>query len=131
LEDAGFECISYTDSVKALQEFRPNYYDLILLDIKMPVLDGVELCKKIREVDKSIGIIFITSSGEFYKKVREERYPELINYNNIKYIQKPIANEELIKVVNTMMYASDTNQNKPLPKQKRNKMEIDYDFSAQ
>ena len=131
MEDAGFECISYTDSVKALQEFVPNYYDLILLDIKMPVLDGVELCKKIREVDKSIGIIFITSSGEFYKKVREERYPELINCNNIKYIQKPIANEELIKVVNTMMYASDTNQNKPLPKQKRNKMEIDYDFSAQ
>jgi hypothetical protein len=31
LEDAGFECISYTDSVKALQEFRPNYYDLIYL----------------------------------------------------------------------------------------------------
>ena len=38
LEDAGYECISYTDSVKALQEFRPTYYDLILLDIKMPVL---------------------------------------------------------------------------------------------
>jgi DNA-binding response OmpR family regulator len=131
LEDAGFECISFTDSVKALQEFRPGYYDLILLDIKMPILDGVELCKKIREVDKSIRIIFITASGEFYKKIREERYPELINYNNIKYIQKPIANEELIKVVNTMMYASDTNQNTPLPKQKRNKMEIDYDFSAQ
>jgi DNA-binding response OmpR family regulator len=131
LEDAGFECILHTDSVKALQEFVPNYYHLILLDIKMPILDGVELCKKIREVDKSIGIIFITGSGEFYKKVREERYPELINYNNIKYIQKPIANEELIKVVNTMMYVSDTNQNKPLPKQKRNKMEIDYDFSAQ
>ena len=31
LEDAGFECLSYTDSVKALQEFRPAYYDLILI----------------------------------------------------------------------------------------------------
>jgi CheY-like chemotaxis protein len=40
LQDASFECISYTDSVKALQEFRPYYYDLILLDIKMPVLNG-------------------------------------------------------------------------------------------
>jgi CheY-like chemotaxis protein len=38
LQDAGYECIPYTDSVKALQEYRPNYYDLILLDIKMPVL---------------------------------------------------------------------------------------------
>jgi DNA-binding response OmpR family regulator len=109
LEDAGYECISYTDSVKALQEFKPYFYDLILLDIKMPVLDGVELCKKIREADKSIGIIFITASGEFYKKFREERYPELINYNNIKCIQKPVANEELIKIVNMMISTSDTN----------------------
>ena len=109
LEDAGDECISYIDPVKALQEFKPNYYDLILLDIKMPVLDGFELCKKIREVDKSIRIIFITASWEFYEKVREERYPEINNYNNINYIQKPIANEELIKIVNMMMYASDTN----------------------
>ena len=37
LEDAGFKCKSYTDSINALQEFRPNHYDLILLDIKMPV----------------------------------------------------------------------------------------------
>jgi two-component system catabolic regulation response regulator CreB/two-component system response regulator ChvI len=109
LEDAGFECISYTDSVKALQEFKPNYYDLILLDIKMPVLNGFELSKKIIELDKSIGIIFITDSQHFYKKVREERHPELINYNSIKYIQKPIANEELIKVVNTMISGSYTN----------------------
>jgi DNA-binding response OmpR family regulator len=109
LEDAGYKCISYTDSVKAMQEFRPNYYDLILLDIKMPVLDGFELCKKIREADKSIGIIFITASEQFYKKVREERYPELINYISIRYIQKPIVNEELIKIVNTMISASDTN----------------------
>ena len=109
LEDVGYECITYIDSVKAMQEFIPNYYDLILLDIKMPLLGGFELFKKIREVDKSIAIIFITASGEFYKKVREEKYPELINYNNVKYIQKPIANEELTKVVNMMISASDTN----------------------
>jgi CheY-like chemotaxis protein len=109
LEDAGYECISYTDSVKALQEFMPNHYDLNLLDIKMPVLDGAELCKKIRETDKSIHIIFITASGEFYEKVREERYPELNNYNNVNYIQKPITNEELIKIVNTIISASDRN----------------------
>jgi PleD family two-component response regulator len=35
LQDAGFECISYIDPVKALKEFRPTYYDLVILDIKM------------------------------------------------------------------------------------------------
>jgi DNA-binding response OmpR family regulator len=40
LEDADYECKAYTDSLKALREFRTNYYDLILLDIKMPVLNG-------------------------------------------------------------------------------------------
>src|SRR5919197_705221 len=67
LQDAGYQCISYTDPVKALQEFRPTYYDLILLDIKMPVLNGFELCKKIRELDKTVHIIFITASEQFYE----------------------------------------------------------------
>jgi two-component system response regulator ChvI len=100
LQDAGFECISYTDSVKALQEFRPNYYDLILLDIRMPVLDGFELFKKIREVDKAVHIIFITASEEYYEKFRSQRFPEL---GKINYIQKPIGNEELVQVVNMII----------------------------
>ena len=70
LQDAGYECNPYTDSVKTLKEFRPNYYDLCLLDIKMPTLNGFELCKKIREVDKSLYIIFITAAAEYYEKFR-------------------------------------------------------------
>ena len=95
LEDAGYECKSYTDSVKAVKEFRPNYYDLILLDIKMPVLNGFELCKKIREVDKTVHIIFITASEQFYDKFRSQHYPEL---GKINYIQKPIGNDELLVI---------------------------------
>ena len=100
LEDAGFECVSYTDSVKALQEFRPAYYDLILLDIKMPVLNGFELCKKIREIDKGVHIIFITASEAYYEKFRGQRFPEL---GKINYIQKPIGNDELVRLVNMII----------------------------
>jgi DNA-binding response OmpR family regulator len=96
LQDAGFECIPYTDSVNAQQDFRPNYYDLILLDIIMPMLDGLEFCKKIRELDKNIQIIFITASEEYYEKFRSQHFPEL---GKISYIQKPIGNEELIRIV--------------------------------
>ena len=103
LQDAGYECIPYTDSVKALQEYRPTYYDLILLDIKMPVLNGFELCKKIIELDKTVHIIFITASEEYYEKFRSQHFPEL---SKVNYIQKPIGNEELIRIVNMIMPAS-------------------------
>ena len=90
LQDAGFECASYTDPVKALQEFRPNYYDLVILDIRMPVLNGFELCKRIMELDKKVHIIFITALPEYYKDIRNKSYPEL---RNTVYIQKPVTNE--------------------------------------
>jgi len=100
LEDAGFECISYTDSVKALQEFMPNHYDLILLDIKMPILNGFELCKKIIELDKTVHVVFITASEEYYEKFRSQHFPEL---GKINYIQKPIGNEELVQIVDMIV----------------------------
>jgi CheY-like chemotaxis protein len=105
LEAAGYECKSYADSVKAFQEFRPAYYDLILLDIKMPVLNGFELCKKIREIDNTTQMIFITGLRE-YDKIRKQSYPEL---GSIASIQKPVGNEELIKGVNTIMTTKDAN----------------------
>jgi CheY-like chemotaxis protein len=74
LEDAGYQCISYTDPIKALQQFRPNYYDLILLDIKMPVLNGFELCKKIIKLDRTVHIVFITASEEYYEKFRSQHF---------------------------------------------------------
>jgi CheY-like chemotaxis protein len=98
LEDAGFECKSYTDSVKALQEFKPYFYDLILLD--MPVLNGFELCKKIREIDRIVHIILITASEEYYEKFRSQHFPEL---GKINYIQKPVSNYELVQIVNTIV----------------------------
>ena len=97
LQDAGFECASYTDPVKALQEFRPNYYDLVILDIRMPVLNGFELCKKIMELDKKVHIIFITALPEYYKDIRNKSYPEL---RNTVYIQKPVTNEGITEIAN-------------------------------
>jgi CheY-like chemotaxis protein len=105
LEDAGYQCISYTDPIKALQEFRPKYYDLILLDIKMPILNGFELCKKIIELDRTVHIVFITASEEYYEKFRSQHFPEL---GKINYIQKPVSNDELVRIVNTILTNSIT-----------------------
>ena len=100
LQDAGFECVSYIDSVKALQEFKPEYYDLVILDIRMPNLDGFAFCEKIREIDKPVKIVFITAGelydGNFIKK----HYPKLSNDVNITHARKPIVNDDLLKIAN-------------------------------
>ena len=57
----------------------------------MPVLNGFELCKKIREVDRTVHIIFITASEAYYEKFRGQHFLEL---GKINHIQKPIGNEE-------------------------------------
>jgi two-component SAPR family response regulator len=72
----------------------------------MPLLNGFELCKKIRELDKTVHIIFITASEQFYEEFRTQHFPEL---GKINYIQKPIANEELVKIVNSVISTKDTN----------------------
>src|ERR671938_549807 len=77
----------------------------ILLDIKMPVLNGFELCKKIIELDRTVHIIFITASEEYYEKFRSQHFPEL---GMINYIQKPIGNDELVQIVDTIVANSIT-----------------------
>jgi two-component SAPR family response regulator len=71
----------------------------------MPVLNGFELCKKIREIDKIIHMVFITASEAYYEKFRGQRFPEL---GKINYIQKPIGNEELVQIVNAIISNSIT-----------------------
>ena len=100
LQDAGFKSISYTDSAKALQEFRPNYYDIVILDIRMPKLDGFALCEKIRDVDRDVQIIFITAGEAYYENFRKQYYPEISNDIHINYLRKPVRNEELVQIVN-------------------------------
>ncbi len=60
--------------VQALQQFKPNYYDLVILNIKMPRLDGFAICEKIREIDKAVQIVFITPGEAYYENFRNYSY---------------------------------------------------------
>ncbi len=57
LEDNGFKTDTYTDPVLAYQNFRSGQYDLVILDIKMPEVDGFQLYQKIRKIDTHIVLI--------------------------------------------------------------------------
>ncbi len=100
LEEAGFEVDTFTDSLSALDNFKPNFYDLIVLDIKMPNMDGFELCKKIKEIDQKIKVCFLTASEMYYENFRKKD-PELVDKD--LFLRKPIENDELIKRVNKII----------------------------
>ena len=90
LEDGGYSVDAYTDPVKALLKFRPNYYDLAVLDNLMPDLNGLELYRRIREIDPRIRCSILTATREIFN----EDNPE--SPNDLRLIRKPIGNEELL-----------------------------------
>jgi DNA-binding NtrC family response regulator len=100
LEMNGFEVNTYNDPLLALSNFKPNLYGLALLDIRMPKMNGFELYKKIRDIDKKIEVCFITAFEDYHDEFKES-FPEL---DDAKYfIRKPKAIEDLVKHVATIL----------------------------
>jgi DNA-binding response OmpR family regulator len=67
LEYNGFQIDSFNDPILALNSYKSNFYDLVILDIKMPKMDGFELYNKIREKDPKVKICFLTASEMYYE----------------------------------------------------------------
>jgi two-component system C4-dicarboxylate transport response regulator DctD len=100
LEYYGFEVDTFNDPRRALSSFKPDYYDLIILDIKMPHIDGFELYRKIKEKDPNANACFLTASELYYKEFRTREYSAL---DKELFIRKPIENEELIREIKRLI----------------------------
>ena len=100
LEHYGFEVDTFNDPQEALSKFKPGSYDLVILDIKMPKMDGFELYHKIKKKDNNANICFLTASELYYEEFRKKEYYEL---DKSMFIRKPIDNEELVKEVDKMI----------------------------
>ena len=104
LEDAGFKVDSFNDPILALDNYKANFYDLIILDILMPKMNGFEVYVKIREKDPTVKVCFLTASEFYYEKFRKEYSSQLVKILDKEFfIQKPIKNEDLIKYVTTII----------------------------
>ncbi len=95
LQDEGFEVYAYNDPLDAISEFKPDLYDLLLVDINMPKINGVELSRQLLELDPNVKICFITA-GEANIEVLRELYPA----RDIGcFIRKPVTIDQLVKRV--------------------------------
>jgi two-component system, OmpR family, response regulator ChvI len=99
--DARLKVDAFLDPIVALKNFRPGLYDLLLIDIAMPKMNGFELYDKIRELDKKVKISIVTASEMFYEEIRKEAFPELDT--TTCFIRKPIANPDLIQQVREIL----------------------------
>jgi DNA-binding response OmpR family regulator len=70
LQKSGFEVSSFNDPLLALQSFKPHYYDLVTLDIKMPKMNGFELYKKLKEKDSRFVFLQPSVSLEVMSNIR-------------------------------------------------------------
>jgi DNA-binding response OmpR family regulator len=103
LEDNGFEVDTFTDSILALENYKVNFYDLVILDILMPKMDGYELYLKIREQDSKVKICFLTAITTFNEDFRTIRMKLGKTINEDYFIQKPIKTEDLVKKLTSLM----------------------------
>ncbi|HSF49256.1 MAG TPA: response regulator [Nitrososphaeraceae archaeon] len=96
LEKAGFLADYYYNAILALDEFKSNFYDLIILDIQMPDINGLQLCREIRKRDKKVKICFLTATETIFDI--EYKFTPVYTF-----IRKPIENKELIRIINDLL----------------------------
>jgi DNA-binding response OmpR family regulator len=103
LEDHGFKVDSFNDPILALNNYKAYLYDLVILDIKMPTMDGFELYLKIRDMDPKVKICFLTVIATFNEEFRKIRLLLGKTISEDYFIQKPVEMDDLLKKLTSIM----------------------------
>ncbi|MFL6369624.1 MAG: response regulator [Nitrososphaeraceae archaeon] len=96
LQDNGFVVDVFNDPLSALSNYKAGLYDLLLLDIRMPTMNGFELYQKIRDIDDRAEVCFITAYEEFLHDFKR-LFPVLEEVDC--FVTKPIEMHNLVKIV--------------------------------
>jgi two-component system NtrC family response regulator len=97
LQEEGYEALTANSGEEALEIIDHSDVDLVLTDMKMPLMDGIELLEKIKEKDHELPVMMMTAHGTVEKAV------EAMQKGAYNYILKPFDNEQLIIYVNKAM----------------------------
>lgn len=93
LEDAGYRTVRVRDGVEALEALAREQFELLLLDIKMPRMDGLQVLKRAREAWPAMVVVMMTAHGN------EEIAVAAMKEGALDYIAKPFSNEDMLKRV--------------------------------
>jgi DNA-binding response OmpR family regulator len=100
LEGEGFEVDSFNDPHSALSNFSAGVYDVALIDVKMPQMNGLDLYRKLKNIDYKVKYCFITASRISYDTLKED-YPDLdVDW----FIRKPINTEQLVNEIKSNLH---------------------------
>lgn len=100
LEHEGFETVCAMDGRVALEQFEKEQPDLILLDVMLPVMNGIEVLRRIRKIS-NVPVLLVTARNETLDKVNG------LNTGADDYISKPFEIEELLARVNAVLRRFD------------------------
>lgn len=108
LKMEGFEVTSVYDGVQAWEAIQNDYFDAVILDIMMPVMDGIEVLKKMRESENYTSVLMLTA-----KATVDDRITGL-SYGADDYLGKPFAMKELVARVNSLIRRNSNYRNPTL-----------------
>jgi DNA-binding NtrC family response regulator len=97
LSDEGYDIILANNGEEALARFKSEACDLVITDIKMPVMDGLQLLQEIRKTGSKTDVIMVTAYGEV------ESYLKAMSLGAAEYINKPIRIKELKRIVHKVL----------------------------
>jgi two-component system response regulator (stage 0 sporulation protein F) len=97
LTDEGYEVSLASGGEEALAQFKSNPFNLVITDIKMPVMDGLQLLQEIRKIGSKTDVIMVTAYGEV------ESYLKAMSLGAAEYINKPIRIKELNRIVHKVL----------------------------
>jgi CheY-like chemotaxis protein len=122
LEHEGFKVYPFDNPLRALSSFKSELYDLAILDIKMPKMDGFQLYEEMKKIDCSVKVCFITAAAAAATAEEIYQYQEITEKNDgesvgqkgkqqqqycelqkTMFLKKPISNGDLVREVNRII----------------------------
>ena len=108
LESNGYVINAYTNPLEAFHNLRKNSHDLILLDLKMPTMDGMTLYHKIKEIDKNVIICFTTADKNYIQQLQKG----IIDIEKI-VLYKPVLLKDLKNKIDWLLSLQEINSINP------------------